>query len=112
MADLNPIYQTSPAKRKFLEGLARTMSGNAGASQCQRLLEALRRYALSTAECQRYLDIYDPAARVHNLRHRDGHTIETCWWYGETEQGVVHRVGLYTLVKEVKPLKAKKGGAQ
>lgn len=114
---LDPVYKTSPEKRRYLEKLARTMPGNAGFTQCQRLLVALRKYPLSTAECQRYLDVFDPPARIHTMRHRDGHDIETCWWRGETEQGVVHKVGLYTLMREARPAKPAKtrkakGGAK
>lgn len=97
-------HTTPPAKRRFLQGLAKTMSGNAGATQAARLLEALRYGPITTNECRRFLDVFDPAARVRDLRHKLGHEIETHWQESVTEQGVTHRVGLYCL--------ATKGGAQ
>jgi uncharacterized protein YcaQ len=92
-----PDFQTPPAKRRHLQGLARTMSGNSGATQAARLLEALRYGPITTNECRRFLDVFDPAARVRDLRHKHGHEIETHWQHSVTEQGVAHRVGLYVL---------------
>lgn len=90
-------HQTPPAKRRFLQGLAKTMSGNAGATQAARLLEALRYGPVTTNEARRFLDVFDPAARVRDLRHKLGHEIETLWQHSVTEQGIAHRVGLYVL---------------
>jgi hypothetical protein len=113
---LDPVYQTSQAKRRFLEKLARTMPGNAGFTQCQRLLEALRKHPISTAEARRFMDVYDPASRIRDLRHKHGVEVDTHWWRGVTEQGVSHRIGRYVLIAEAGPLKpsrkAKKGGAK
>ena len=44
----------------------------------------------------RYLDVYDPRARVMQLRNR-GETIDTHWQTVITEAGARHRVGRYTL---------------
>ncbi|WP_233261096.1 helix-turn-helix domain-containing protein [Limnohabitans sp. WS1] len=94
-----PDFQTPPAKRRFLQGLARSMSGNAGTTQAARLLEALKHGPITTNECRRFLDVFDPAARVRDLRHKLGRdAIETHWQGSVTEQGVTHKVGLYCLV--------------
>jgi hypothetical protein len=92
-----PDFQTPPAKRRHLQGLAKTMAGNSGVTQGARLLEALRYGPITTNECRRFLDVFDPAARVRDLRHKLGHEIETHWQESVTEQGVAHRVGLYVL---------------
>jgi uncharacterized protein YcaQ len=91
-------HTTPPSKRRHLQGLAKTMAGNAGATQAARLLEALHYGPLTTNEARRFLDVFDPAARVRDLRHKHGHEIETHWQNSVTEQGVSHRVGLYCLV--------------
>lgn len=97
------IYETSPEKRQFLSDLVQEIPGSTSAAQRDRLMAAFRRYAISTAEAQRWLGVYDPPARVFELRHREGHDIATCWWSGESEAGTTHRVGLYTLIRESKP---------
>ena len=45
----------------------------------------------------RHLDVYDPRARVMQLR-KDGNSITTTWTRIPTESGHLHRVGLYVLV--------------
>jgi len=74
-------------------------TGNSAAAQCSRLLQRLRQGPLTTTEAQRKLDVYDPPARVFQLRAQ-GHRIDTVWTRDETEAGVTHRVGQYVLVKE------------
>ena len=44
----------------------------------------------------RYLDVYDPRARVMQLRNA-GERIDTHWRRIPTESGHMHRVGLYVL---------------
>jgi hypothetical protein len=58
---------------------------------------------VSTFEAMRYLDIYDPRPRVHELRHRFGYKIKTVWQTVITESGQKHRVGLYVLEGKVQP---------
>lgn len=74
-------------------------TGNTGVAQCARLLARLRNGPLTTTEAQRKLDVYDPPARIFQLRAQ-GHRIDTVWTRDETEAGVLHRVGRYVLVKE------------
>lgn len=83
-------------KIDYLQSLAKSHAGADTQSQCARLREALSRYALTTFEAMRYLDIYHAPARVLQLR-KDGENIITSWAKVETEQGQTHRVGLYTL---------------
>lgn len=79
------------------DGLKHT--GNSNSAQCARLLQRPRQGPLTTTEAQRKLDVYDPPARVFQLRAQ-GHRIDTVWTRDETEAGVLHRVGRYVLVKE------------
>ncbi len=65
--------------------------------QRQRLMDALRRYAVSTISARRDLDIMMPAARVHELRHRYGYQIDKVWIKQPTDSGKLHRVALYVL---------------
>ena len=44
----------------------------------------------------RHLDVYDPWARVLQLRN-DGESITTAWTRIVTESGHLHRVGVYVL---------------
>lgn len=73
---------------------------NSSAAQRQRLLDALRRYMVSTIAARRDLDILMPAARVHELRHRFGYQIDMVWIKQPTDCGKLHRVALYVLKSE------------
>lgn len=88
---------TSPEKKAALEAIRAELSGQDTLAQRERLLAALSRFAVSTFEAMRYLDIYDPRPRVHELRHRLGYKITTVWETVVTESGQKHRVGLYVL---------------
>jgi hypothetical protein len=72
-------------------------NSNSSAAQRQRLLDALRRYMVSTIAARRDLDIMMPAARVHELRHRYGYQIDKVWIEQPTDCGKLHRVALYVL---------------
>jgi hypothetical protein len=87
---------TSAEKRQYLQALVRAMPGQSARTQCQRLREALGRYAISTFEAMRYLDVYYCPARIMQLRKR-GLNITTAWVTVATESGYEHRVGLYVL---------------
>ena len=73
------------------------MSNNSAADQRARLLTALRHRSVTTVQARRDLDIMMPAARVHELRHREGFDISTVWCDERTECGAVHRVARYVL---------------
>ena len=71
---------------------------NSAEAQRDRLLNALRCGAVTTIQARRDLDIMMPAARVHELRHREGHNIATVWCTEPTDNGALHRVARYVLV--------------
>ena len=69
---------TPPAddKREALASILKAHPGNSCAAQCARIRAALSRFNLSTFEAMRHLDVYDPRARVLQLR-KAGERIET-----------------------------------
>ena len=73
---------------------------NSAQAQCALGLARLRRGPANTYELRREEDIYDPPARVFQLRHQHGHRIDLVWTYVTTEANVTHRVGKYVLVSE------------
>lgn len=87
---------TSPEKKAALEKIRRQFKGTSARDQAARLLEALRRYSVTSFEAMRYLDIYHVPARIQQLREQ-GYRIKTLWQVVETESGDKHRVGLYLL---------------
>ena len=89
-------YVTPVEKIKALKAIRDAAPGNTGAAQEVRILEALSRWSLTTFEASRYLDSYDPRARVMSLRGK-GHAIVTSWTLVRTECGRLHRIGVYTL---------------
>ncbi len=87
---------TPPEKKAALEAIRTEFKGNDAKSQCARLMAALARFAVSSFEAMRYLDVYHCPARILQLRQA-GHQITTHWQTVETEAGERHRVGLYVL---------------
>lgn len=83
-------------KQAALLAIRRSIPGNATQVQCERVRAALAQFSITTFEAMRYLDIYDPRARVMQLRN-SGLAIDTHWRTIETESGTKHRVGLYAL---------------
>lgn len=79
----------------------RHFSDNSTAAQRARLRDALRIAPVSTIQARRNLDIMMPGARVHELRHREGLTIDTVRTKEPTECGKLHTVALYVLQSEV-----------
>jgi Helix-turn-helix domain len=96
---------TPTEKEAALKALRDELKGSDSKTQCQRLLEALRRFPVTTFEAMRLLDVYHVPARVLQLR-KAGHSIVTLWQTITTEAGVTHRVGLYVLMP-----KSAQGGA-
>ena len=73
--------------------------GNSLASQLIRLEAYLREgRTISTLQAKIELDIYDPPARIFQLRHEKGLNIHTSWRLEYTPEGKPHRVGVYTLL--------------
>ena len=91
------MTSTSDDKREALASILAAHPGNTCKVQCARIRAALSRFSLTTYEAMRHLDVYDPRARVMQLR-KDGNSITTTWTRIPTESGHLHRVGLYVLV--------------
>lgn len=94
---------TTPfAKRQALRAILLAYPGGTNMAQCRRVRAALSEGNLTTFEAMRYLDVYDPRARVMQLR-RSGDQIDTHWQVIHTESGDRHRVGLYVLRPSTDP---------
>jgi hypothetical protein len=88
---------TNPNRAGQLAAILAAMPGNDIHTQRQRMLTAIQKLgSVTTFEGSRYLDCYDPRARIHELR-RDGSRIKTVMRAEQTESGVMHRVGVYVL---------------
>jgi hypothetical protein len=83
-------------KQAILESILREFAGTESTMQCTRLAAALGRFAITSFEAMRFLDIYHVPARILQLR-KQGYEIVTHWRTIETETGAKHRVGLYAL---------------
>jgi serine phosphatase RsbU (regulator of sigma subunit) len=88
-------------RQKALAAILNRNPGNDAATQRTRILTAMQTLGSVTSyEGSRFLDCYDPRARIHELRNA-GHSIVTVMRAEQTESGVVHRVGVYVLSLEV-----------
>ena len=94
-APRNPLSTPGP-KRQALAAIRRAYPGTTCIVQCERIRAALAQFAITTYEAMRHLDVYDPRARVMQLRN-NGVTIYTHWRTIVTESGDRHRVGLYAM---------------
>ena len=83
-------------KEAVFQEINKQSSGNSVKEQCARLLQALRSFSVNTFEASRFLNIYDPPARILQLCQQ-GHCIDTIWQVIEAENGDKHRVGCYLL---------------
>jgi len=92
---------TPPEKIKKLRHIRRMWPGTSCDVQRLRIRTALSLYALNTYEIQRYLDCYDPPARIWELRHLEQTPINMHRQIVETEAGERHRVGVYVLAPAV-----------
>ena len=83
-----------------LAAILTALPGNDTYTQRQRLLTAIKNLgSVTTFEGSRFLDCYDPRARIHELR-REGNRIKTIMRAEQTESGVIHRVGVYLLERD------------
>lgn len=91
---------SAPANSNRIDQLAAilaAMPGNDPNTQRQRMVTAMQKLgSVTTFEGSRFLDVYDPRARVHELR-KGGSQIKTLMRAEQTESGVFHRVGVYLL---------------
>ncbi len=70
----------------------------ASTNQRKRLIDARRKRPLSTIQIRHELDVFQPAARIFELRHDQGYNIITQWDKQETPEGYMHRVAKYVLL--------------
>lgn len=84
---------TTEHKREALAAIFTARCGNSCAVQCARIRAALSRFSLTTFEAIRHPDVYDPKARVLQLR-KEGEPIKTTWGQIATEYEHLHRVGV------------------
>lgn len=77
--------------------IVRTIPGNGSEPQRNRMLAAMQRMGSVTSyEGSRFLDCYDPRARIHELRLA-GYRIATHSRAMPTESGELRYVGVYVL---------------
>jgi hypothetical protein len=93
---MNAPRPTPEYKRVALDAIRKAIPGTQNKAQCERIRTALAQFGITTFEAMRYLDVYDPRARVMQLRN-DGAPIQTLWETILTESGDRHRVGLYVM---------------
>ena len=97
---MNPIDPTE-ARLEALETIRKDNQGNDANTQAKRLLIALKVLgSITTLEARKGLDILAPAARIFDLRYRDGQRIALTWERTFTDAGVKHRIGRYTLMPQ------------
>lgn len=87
---------TPQEKRSAKKAVLLQMPGTSCETQRQRIRAILSQFSVTIFELMRYADVYDPRARVMQLR-RAGNKIDTHSSVVYTERGELHRVGLYTL---------------
>ncbi|OLL29988.1 hypothetical protein BTH42_19385 [Burkholderia sp. SRS-W-2-2016] len=86
--------------QKQLAAILRRIPGNDSATQRARLMAAMQETGhVTTHEAMRILDCYDPRPRIHELRHKHGAVITTATRIEQTESGVQHRIGVYSLAQ-------------
>lgn len=86
-----------PNREAALKNILHKLPGNHSARQCERLLDAMHTLgSITSYEASRFLDCYDPRARIFKLR-REGNEIVTVMRHEETESGVPHRIGVWFL---------------
>lgn len=84
-------------RASIMAAILAAMPGNDIFTQRLRMLAAMQKLgSVTTFEGSRFLDCYDPRARVHELRQA-GIRIKTVMRAERTESGAIHRVGVYLL---------------
>lgn len=97
-ADTRTASNTASDSREFNPSDVKRHTDQSAAAQRSRLLAyLLQRLSITTLEARSQLDILMPAARVHELRHRFGHDIQTVRVLQETDAGNLHSVARYVL---------------
>lgn len=103
---MNRNKKAQPEKLGKHSKKIKQLDNNTNQSQRQRLLDWLRSEGtITTIQAREELNIMMPAARIYELRLKDGFNIKTVWTTETTDKGYPHRVARYIL----SPRK-KKGG--
>ncbi|QET29525.1 helix-turn-helix domain-containing protein [Burkholderia multivorans] len=86
------------ARQQALSLILKRLPGNDASTQRARMLAAMCELGnITTFEAMRFLDVFDPRPRIHELRHSHGYSITTAMRAEQTESGILHRVGVYFL---------------
>lgn len=85
-------------RKSLLQQIHADYPGNAGATQCARILAAMQLLgSVTTTEARLYLEIMNPSQRVTDLR-RQGHEVVTTWAVEPSEAGQApHRQARYIM---------------
>ena len=77
---------------------SRNDNSNTLEAQRNRILDHLQQFgSFTTLYARHHLDVLHPAARIHELRHREGYSIETVWDTETNPGGGRHRIARYFL---------------
>ena len=88
----------SPERLAVFEQILKDHKGVNSFAQRQRLKAALTKLgSVLTFELSRFLSIYYPPSRKHELVHSEGWEIALTWERFTTETGETHRIGRYIL---------------
>jgi len=66
-------------------------------AQRKRVLSRLKLGPVSTVELRHQEDILAPAARVHELRHKENFNVKTFWTHADNPGGGSHKIAKYVL---------------
>lgn len=91
-----PFHTTPPELIAALTDIRDATPGCSARTQEDRLEKALHRWPLTSFEMLKWLDLYDPRARIQGLRLK-GLVINRVWVLIETDCGQAHRVGRYAI---------------
>ncbi|WP_233584698.1 helix-turn-helix domain-containing protein [Aquabacterium soli] len=98
---MSAAFIITPERRAALHAIRDSIPGCERSSQKQRILTAIQQLgSVTTFECMRHLDCYDPRPRKLELV-QDGHPIMLAWDRMATESGTLHRVGRYYLARDM-----------
>lgn len=76
------------------------MNDNSTSNQRLKILAYLNEHSsITTREAREKLDIYNPPARIAELRQA-GYLINTVWVTWSSDHGIKHRIGKYVLVRK------------
>ena len=95
-----PRQDVSHARAAALRAMLDTDDSAASDSQADRMLRAMRETGrVTTFEARTFLDVCEPTARIHHLRHQRGLPVLLTWVRQVSAAGKLHRVGCYVLAR-------------